>query len=198
MTRRHIDVLVRTFCGCVSVMLLLAGFLAKPAAAYSLPQGQKAIVLVANDGSKLKLGTVTFTPDAEGAKIAVVLDAPEFKDEFLSMRPFRCLPDVKEMWCHLAYPYAIKGRITPDDLADLEYGLLFLFKPPQGYGIDAWNGLYFKLTLAENGDLSGALHETDLNALAVPPDATILRPITHSALTPVAANAHRFAKIEIH
>ncbi|MEQ1576830.1 MAG: hypothetical protein ABL894_04185 [Hyphomicrobium sp.] len=178
------------------MILLLLGYLAQPAAANSLPQGQKAIILVANDGTRQLLGSVELIPDADGAKINVVLDAPEFKDEFLSMRPFRCLPDVKEMWCHLAYPYAVKGRITPDDLADLEYALLFLFKPQQGYGIDAWNGLYFKLTLAEDGNLSGTLHETDLNALAVPPDASVLRPIPYSALTPVTAGAHRFTKIE--
>jgi hypothetical protein len=183
---------------CVLAACLVFLITAHPvAAAPLLPEGQKTITLIANDGAKQRLGSVTFTPDEGGAKIAISIDAPELKDEFLSMRPFRCLPDAKEMWCHLAYPYAWKGRITADDLTDLEYAMLFLFKPPSGYGIDAWNGLYFKLALAADGRLSGALHETDLNALAVPPDAANLRPIIPAALTPVAPDAHRFAKIEI-
>jgi hypothetical protein len=182
--------------GCLC--LVMAGLAIPPAvAASNLPEGKKAITLVAQDGSKQVIGSVTFTPDADGAKIAVAIDAPEFKEEFLSMRPFRCLPDAKEMWCHLAYPYAVKGRITADDLADLEYAMLFLFKPPAGYGIDAWNGLYFKLAMADGGTLSGAVHEADFNALAVPPDASVVRPIPHSALTPVSPDAHRFTRVVI-
>lgn len=166
-------------------------------AASVLPEGPKIIALVAHDGQRQTIGTVTFTPDADGAKIAVVLTAPELEDQFLSMRPFRCLPGVKEMWCHLVYPYALKGRITADDLADLEYALLFLFKPPAGYGINAWNGLYFKLSLADGGKLEGPVHDADFNVLAVPPDVGVMRPIVHSDLSPVKPDAHRFARIVI-
>lgn len=165
------------------------------AIAGALPEGRKTITLVAADGAKLAIGDVTFASDGEGAKIEVTLDAPEFGDEFLSMRPFRCLAGTKEMWCHLAYPYETKGRVTLGDLADLEYALLFLFKPPAGYGIDAWNGLYFKMMLDGGGGISGALHEADFNLLAVPPDGNNARPI--GTLTPVEPDAHRFARVEI-
>ncbi len=158
---------------------------------------EKAITLVAADGMRLDIGHVTFAGDQAGAAIAVVLDAPQFTDEFLSMRPFRCIAGTKESWCHLPYPYQTKAHVTPDDLTDLEYALLFLFKPPAGYGIDAWNGLYFQLALAPDGSIGGALHEVDLNILAVPPMAGNLRPIARAALTPVAADSHRFARIEI-
>lgn len=162
-----------------------------------LPTGKAAITLVAADGARLTIGSVTFTPDGDGATVAVSLDAPEFGEEFLSMRPFRCLAGAKETWCHLAYPYTWTGRVTAGDLTDLEYALLFLFKPPAGYGIDAWNGLYFKLAVGSEGGLTGDLHEADFNVLAVPPDSSVLRPITHADLTASSPEAHRFARIEI-
>lgn len=162
-----------------------------------LPVGEKTITLVAAGGEKFTLGKVSFTRDDGGRKIKVDLNAPEFQDEFLSMRPFRCLPDKKEMWCHLAYPYDMHGKVTEDDLVDLEYSLLFLFKPPKGYGIDAWNGLYFKLALQPDGTISGPLNEVDLNVLAVPPDDRLSRPIKHFDLTEAQPDGHRFARVEI-
>ncbi len=182
-------------------VVLLAAMVMVPSAlafgADQLPEGEKKIVLIAADGSEFVAGHVAFKRDGDGAKISVNLDAPGFQDEFLSMRPFRCLPHKKEMWCHLAYPYETRGRITANDLVDLEYALLFLYKPPGGYGIDAWNGLYFKLGVKEGGNISGNVHETDMNVLAVPPDDPLSRPIDHDALTSVEPDAHRFARVEI-
>lgn len=181
----------------IFLVVLLALLACQPITAHAtaLPEGRKTITLVAADGTRLSIGTVVFAPAGDGATVSLTLDAPEFGDEFLSMRPFRCLPDAKEMWCHLPYPYATRGKITADDLVDLEYALLFLFKPPGAYGIDAWNGLYFKLMLDDAG-LSGTLHEADFNVLAVPPADSDLRPIPHSALKP-AAESRRFARMEI-
>lgn len=163
--------------------------------AAELPEGRKDITLVASDGAKQRIGSVEFVKDGDGAKVAVTLDAPEFSEEFLAMRPFRCLRDNKEMWCHVQYPYEWRGRITPADLVDLEYALIFLFRPQGSYGIDAWNGLYFKLAIVDGG-LNGELHEVDLNVLAIPPDAGTLRPI--GKLTPSTENfGHRFMRMEI-
>ena len=178
-----------------SLVFAVLAIWSSAAAAATLPTGKKAITLVAADGMRLDIGHVTFAGDQAGAAIAVVLDAPQFTDEFLSMRPFRCIAGTKESWCHLPYPYQTKAHVTPDDLTDLEYALLFLFKPPAGYGIDAWNGLYFQLALAPDVSIGGALHEVDRNILAVPPMAGNLRPIARTALTPVAADSHRFARI---
>ena len=113
------------------------------------------------------------------------------------MRPFDCLHDPKEWWCHLGYPYPLKQRVTASDLTDLEYALLFITKGPNAYGIDAWNGLYFKLAEAPDGGIGGAVHEVDLNLLAVPPSDPAVRPIGPAALTPAGPSAHRFARIEI-
>lgn len=169
------------------------------ATAAKLPSGTKTVTLVSHDGNRLDVAEATFKPAAKPGRIAVdvkLIDKP-FQDEFLSMRPFRCLPDSKEMWCYLEYPYANAREISADDLQDLEYLLLFLFKPPKGYGIDAWNGLYFKLSLGADGNLTGVVHETDMNVLAVPPDEGVTRPISHGALTETSPDTHRFHKIEI-
>jgi hypothetical protein len=194
---REVPSLRRRGVSALWVSALCAFALCGAAAAATLPSGKKTITLVAGDGQRLPIGHVTFAPDADAAKVAVVLDAPQFAEEFLSMRPFRCLAGEKETWCHLPYPYQIKGRVSAADLIDLEYALLFLFKPPAGYGIDAWNGLYFPLTLGDDGSISRSLHEVDLNVLAVPPMAGNLRPVTRAGLTPVSADSHRFARIEI-
>lgn len=166
-------------------------------AADKVPHGERSIVLTGAAGETQRIGTVTFTPDGEGARISVLIEAPELSNEFLSMRPFRCLPGAKEMWCHLPYPYETSGRITVNDLVDLEYALLFLFKQPAAFGIDAWNGLYFKLSLDADGGISGRLHETNLDVLAAPPEDRRERVINHSDLTPVEAASRRFNSITI-
>ena len=181
------------------VRLAEANRTASPTPNAALPKGQKTATLITHDGTRQDIANVSFKPANAAGRVAFevkLIDAP-FQDEFLSMRPFRCLPDTREMWCHLAYPYASKQEIHAGDLQDLEYALLFLFKPPKGYGIDAWNGLYFKLALENDGGLTGKVHETDMNVLAVPPDDGVMRPISHDALTEVEPDAHRFATIEI-
>ncbi len=159
--------------------------------------GTKSIALITAAGEHLTLGRVTFTPDGDGALFKLELDNPELKPEFLSMRPFRCLQDPKEWWCHLDYPYDLKRRVTPADLTDLEYSLLFITKGPNAFGIDAWNGLYFHLDQGPDGTLSGNVHEVDLNVLAVPPADRGAHMIGPAALTLSEPTAHRFARVEI-
>lgn len=88
------------------------------------------------------------------------------------MRPFRSIPVKKEMWCYLVYPHGLTRVITPTDLTDLEYSLLFIFRPPNDDGINAWNGLYFQLEKQDDGSIGGAVQEIDLKT-------------------------HRFARVEI-
>ncbi len=163
----------------------------------SLPEGTKTITLISAAGERLQIGDVTFTKDGDGQAFAVGLNAPEFQDEFLSMRPFPCVRGEKETWCHLAYPYEMKHRITAGDLVDLEYALLFLFKPPAGYGISTWNGLYFKLALGEDGAIDGTIHDVNLEPLGVPPADPTARLIADTDVTPADPETHRFARLEI-
>ena len=180
-----------------AILAVVEPYGASAAAPATALAGTKTITLVTAGGDRVALGSVTFTPDGDGARIAVKLDNPALTPEFLSMRPFNCLHDAKEWWCHLAYPYELAGRVTAADLTDLEYSLLFIGKGPNAYGIDAWNGLYFRLALGEDGVISGAMHETDLNALAVPPVDRKARLIGPEALTKVEPGAHRFQRVEI-
>lgn len=182
----------------LAVLCLVVGNGAAAADAWRLSAGTRVITLVAADGTRLPIGRLTLAARDGGAfGIVVNVDAPQFEDQFLSMRPFRCLTQGNEMWCHLPYPYETRGEIRDGDLVDLEYALLFLFKPPTAYGIDAWNGLYFKLGIAPDGAIVGAAHETNLDVLATPPDDRSARMIGAADLTPVAPTAHAFARVEI-
>ena len=196
---RIISRLGRALVACAAIVaaqLLGAAWLAAYAEP-TLPDGRKTITLVSTAGDKQVVGHVTFAKDSDGATFEVKLDAPEFQEKFLSMRPFPCLAGKKETWCHLAYPYDMKKRITASDLVDLEYALLFLFKPPAGYGIDPWNGLYFKLALAKDGALAGPVNDVNLDPLGVPPADRSARVIQSSDLNPADPATHRFSSIEI-
>jgi hypothetical protein len=132
------------------------------------------IYLVDQDDVELRIGSVQFfdPQDAEGSTshaVSVELDAEDLTDHFLSMRPFRCLEDPKEWYCHLPYPYDIDARVTNDDLTDLSYQLLFIRKKAGEFGIDAWNGLYYVLERQSTGEILGYVSEGDLNVLAEPP-----------------------------
>lgn len=166
-------------------------------AAPALPDGAKTITLIGDGGERVAIGTATFKRADDGATFEIALDASKFQDEFLSMRPFSCLPDAKQMWCHLAYPYDLKRRITAADLTDLEYALLFLYKPPTGYGIDPWNGLYFKMTAQDDGAIAGALHDVNLDPLGTPPADRAARTILPADLTKSDPASRRFPRIEI-
>lgn len=187
--------------GCRPAVLTLAILasvaLFVPQAVADLVNGTKTVTLFTADGEKQVIGQVELKPGADGTEAAFSLGAPEFENKFLSMRPFQCLTDPKEWWCHLEYPWGLRKHISKDDLTDLEYQLLFLFKPPSSFGVDAWNGLYFKLAVEDDGVIRGDVHEVDLNELAVEPKEEFARPITPSLLTKVKPTSHRFARIEI-
>ncbi|MES9823530.1 MAG: hypothetical protein ABW127_03790 [Candidatus Thiodiazotropha endolucinida] len=129
----------------------------------------------------ISLGTLILVDSANGQGYRIEWDEAQFENHFLSMRPFKCLPHPVQLICHLPYPYEIKRKIDNDDLTDLEYDMLFLHKTPQEYGINAWNGLYFKFQRDRNG-YAGELRETDLNVLQAPPEEGDLRPIDPDAL----------------
>ncbi|MBT3038653.1 MAG: hypothetical protein ABW134_17120 [Candidatus Thiodiazotropha endolucinida] len=129
----------------------------------------------------IPLGALILVDSANGQDYRIEWDEAQFENHFLSMRPFKCLPHPVQLICHLPYPYEIERKIDIDDLTDLEYDMLFLHKTPQEYGINAWNGLYFKFQRDRNG-FAGELRETDLNVLQAPPEEGDLRPIDPDAL----------------
>lgn len=176
------------------VLLLLCTCLCT---AHPLLQGTRSIQLISAEGDAVKIADIHFSEHAKGVQYKIELNEEHFQDEFLSMRPFKCLHLPEQMLCHLSYPYAKQGYITKDDLLDLEYDLLFLHKTPQEYGINAWNGIYYRLSLSEDQSMIGTLMEVDLNILAAPPEDGVLRPITSDMLYEAEPSAHPFIKLII-
>lgn len=128
-------------------------------------------------------------------------DETLFTNHFLSMRPFRCFNQDKVMWCHLPYPYEKPTEVTSADMRSVEYDLLFIHRSANDYGIDAWNGLYFKVDGAQSdmaaGELVGELREVDLNILASPPENGIVWPITEEDLHVDESDRHVFNKVRL-
>ncbi len=158
--------------------------------------GTRSIALINSDGEPYEIANILFVQQSDRITYKIELDESKFSDEFLSMRPFKCIREVKMMVCHLVYPYEKKGYITPDDLTDLEYDLLFLHKSAGEYGINAWNGLYYTLQM-ESDKISGQLHEVDLNILASPPEAGDIRPVTSDMLYAADPVHHMYPKLTI-
>jgi hypothetical protein len=137
------------------------------------------------DGDRRELAGVQIRQNQEGFSYRIDWDDSRFENHFLSMRPFKCLSHPQRLICRLPYPYSLSRVITESDFVALEYDLLFLHKVPGEYGINAWNGLYFKLH-REDGALVGVLHETDLNVLQAPPDEGVEHPIDPQEIYPAS------------
>lgn len=173
-----------------ALLLMAAPALAAPAlalAAEALRPGTRAILVSDGTGAApIRVGALTLAPaDANGESAMEVtwVDAL-FGDHFLSMRPFKCLEGPEQLWCRAPYPYDNRRKISATDLTDLEYDLLFVWKPKGAYGIDLWNGVYYRLSVAADGTIAGELHDFDMNPLGVPPEAGNLRPLGPDDLTP--------------
>jgi hypothetical protein len=171
----------------LTILALLA--LSTPALA-ELPSGVKQILLLPANGAAVHLGQVAFAGDGDSRRFVVTLDQRLFKDHFLSMRPFKCLEGKEKFYCHLPYPYPVKGVITGTDLSDLEYSLLFVQKEPEAYGINLWHGIYYKMDLGDDGRIGGVLHDVDMDLLASPPPADEMRPIKHADISPSPPDAN--------
>ncbi|WP_415918868.1 hypothetical protein [Tateyamaria sp. SN6-1] len=143
-------------------------------------------------GERINIASVIVS---DGGGYTVEMAADPFADHFLSMRPFRCLEGPQKHWCHVPYPYEIARNIG-SDLTDLEYDFLFVWKGATDYGINLWNGVYYRLT-PQNDQLVGVLHEVDMDALGVPPEAGNLRPITASDLHESDPDSHWLPRMVI-
>ncbi len=159
-------------------------------------KSQKTIFLIDKKGKELKIGTVEFIKKTKGETFKLSLDESKFENFFLNMAPFKCIVG-KLMYCHLPYPYKTRKTITKNDLIDLEYELLFVQKNAAKYGIDFWNGVYFRLKRNPDGSFTGKVWETDLNELVAPPPNEYDRPIGGDDLSEASSGKHRFPKIEI-
>lgn len=148
-------------------------------------EGSHRVFLEANDGTRIEIARI----EAEAGAYALTMRQAAFEDHFLSMRPFKCLEGPQKHWCHVPYPYEIRRQVTTEDLVDLEYDFLFVWKGATEYGINMWNGVYY--VLEQDGDqLIGRLHEMDMDILSAPPDPGELRPVTIDDLEPGEPESH--------
>lgn len=166
----------------------------QPAHADSLT-GSKQVMFESAGGETFELGTLEISRSGDEYRFSFALNQANFSDQFLSMRPFKCI-DGKPMYCHLGYPYDKPQTFTAADLGNLEYEFLFIVRSPTEYGIDPYNGRYFVLSL-QDGIFSGEPKAVDLNILAAPPDAGVTRPITGAELDFIEVESERFTRLVI-
>jgi len=158
---------------------------------------QARILLNNKAGDSIDIGSIQFQPAENGEYgIKVSVESDSFNDHFLSMRPFKCLDGAAEWFCHQPYLYPLNNIITEDDVTDLEYQLLFIRKTAKEFGIDAWNGLYFKLARGDDGLWHGHLLEGDLNVLQSPPPSGV-KPIDLAEFIDAETDERRFTGITL-
>lgn len=152
----------------------------------------RTVFLEDAEGQRIQIATLNIAQD--GNYSIAMTDLP-FTDHFLSMRPFRCLEGPAKHWCHVPYPYEIKRNIS-EATTDLEYDFLFVWKGANDYGINMWNGVYYKLTPGP-GRMTGTLHEMDMDVLSAPPDAGELRPLKEKHLHESDPESHWLPRLVI-
>lgn len=147
--------------------------------------GEKTVFLVDGQGTRVEIAEIRF----EGGSYKLDWKDDSFADHFLSMRPFKCLEGPDKHWCHVPYPYDNLRQARPEDLTDLEYDLLFIWKGATEYGINMWNGVYYRLSIEGDG-LTGQLYEVDMDVLSAPPQAGNLRPLLPADLHDADPDSH--------
>ena len=159
---------------------------------------RRTVTLQPSDGESINLASVELIKQKDGSyTYTISIDDSLFGNHFLAMRPFKCFQGPKQMLCHLPYPYEKTNKLSTSDLQDMEYDLLFIHRKATDYGIDPWNGLYYKLTMDKDAKLIGVLKEVDLDILAAPPDEGITRPITYDQLNDADTSTHSYPKLLI-
>jgi hypothetical protein len=170
-----------------SALIAINCLLAMPALAET-----RSVFLEDQDGQRIEIATLQI--GADSAYTVKMAEEP-FADHFLSMRPFKCLEGPAKHWCHVPYPYEIERNIS-EDLTDLEYDFLFVWKDANEYGINMWNGVYYQIEQT-GGTLTGTLHDMDMDTLSVPPAAGELRPVAAKHLHESDPDSHWLPRIVI-
>lgn len=158
----------------------------------------KTVTLQSPSGESIDIANIQMTRESSGGfSYQLDIDNSKFGDYFLSMRPFKCFQGPIQMLCHLPYPYQKNQKITANDLKDLEYDLLFIHRKSTDYGINPWNGVYYKLTLGQDNNLSGVMKEVNLDILASPPEGGVTRPITDMDMHEADPDSHSYPFVVI-
>ena len=177
-------------------------------AVFAAELGSDMVVkLQADNGDSVELARIDFTKEGQGWNYQLKMNSSLFSDHFLSMRPFKCFNSPRQMLCHLPYPYDKGQTIQAGQLRDLEYDLLFIHRQSTDYGIDPWNGIYYRLKLDEAAgkitgelrevNLDGELREVNLDILAAPPEEGDTYPIKDKDLIEVELDTHAYPRVVI-
>lgn len=156
-------------------------------APFSAAQEAAQVYLSNSSGEQYLIGSLEAEGKEQGAEFKFSLRKQSFGDYFLSMRPFECLESDGRMMCYLPYPYEKPTVFGDAEMRPLEYDLLFIQRQKKDYGIDPWNGLYYKLSW-QDGVLKGEAHAVDLNVLASPPEDGIVYPLDEDDLHPLESD----------
>jgi hypothetical protein len=171
-------------------VLLYGGILSLAGLAAEL-SGTRGIWLSNAEGERQRIGTVVFTPAGGGQTRFRVTMEESLEEYFLAMRPFRCLTGPRQRLCH--FPVEREAQvISAGDLVPLEYALLFMRTAPKSLHIDPFNGLYYRMTLTENG-IVGQLHDVDMDPFITPDSVPVerrQRPIRAVDLAPGDPRSH--------
>lgn len=174
--------------------LALTALLAIAAQAAPPLAGVKRVVLSNAAGEQLHIANVSFTPAGEGRwQFDLMLERERFGEYFLAMRPFKCLAGATQHLC--LFPYGEERTITRDDLAPLEYALMFLRKKPAELHVNSANGIYYKLAWTNKG-LAGTLFDVDFDPIVVPRGER-RRPIRAEHLLPAHEGSHWLPRLAI-
>ncbi|MCB1902180.1 MAG: hypothetical protein R3E45_12915 [Rhodocyclaceae bacterium] len=176
--------------------LALLAALSGPASAAWQLEGSKTLAMHTREGSTVPIGTVTFVPEGDHYRFSLKLDASRFTDYFLSMKEFKCLESPAEIQCHVPYPYTNPGTVKSDDFAWLEHALLFLFKAPRDFGARLWNGVYYRMEIADDG-IVGTPQAIDLNLISAPPNDPSTPPFGPAERSDIAPDSRWFSGLSI-
>jgi len=172
-------------------LITLLGF-----SAVSGAQGTAQVYLSNSSGERYLIGDLVTADKEQGVEFQFSLKNEIFADYFLSMRPFRCLESDGRMVCYLPYPYEKPTVFTDAEMRPLEYDFLFIHRKKKDYGIDPWNGVYYKLSWHEGG-LQGQAHAVDLNVLASPPENGVIYPLSDTDLHTIESDQLWLPMLEV-
>jgi len=167
--------------------LLLACLLVplRARAVESLPDldGVRTVVFERGDGDRQAIATIRFERLANGRYRFSLQESATLKEQFLAMRPFKCLEGSVRTLC--MFPFGSEAEVGPGELWPLEYQLMFLHKAPSAVAIDSRNGIYFRLSAAARG-FAAQPNDVDMEPIIVP-DGTRdpRRPIAYGDLLPM-------------
>lgn len=170
----------------------MAACLIAVVAGVSASADTRRVFLEDTAGDRIEIATLDMAADG---LYTVEMSATAFSDHFLSMRPFRCLEGPVKHWCHVPYPYDIDRNVSRD-LTDLEYDFLFVWKGATDYGINMWNGVYYRLE-RDGAALTGTLHEIDMDVLSAPPAPGEMRPLSARDLHQSDPDSHWLPRLVI-